>query len=1062
MLRRRLTIALGLLVVIAFGSIQGFDISLAQGAKENTTEYGILEGWDLFKDTIRDFSLAYPNDWEAAHSAIGTASDPLYVIRDEYRFEGSDGEGFHIMTFLLPKDQPLRVWFEEHKFPEPEVEAPEKENAIIGGIPAFVLVVPETKNSQPAFWALWVYKDYVFWLEGSLETETFTKVLESLRFEGVENAFSLPKQVQGYWGVATNCYDVSDRCCDVDDVGNPYPCCYCCCKNPCSLPSDTLWARCDSTGRGEGSNACCSSSIYRGCQCGNCVWWASYMRQDTGGTRSYSWGSPDSWVSRARYYGFSVGLSPKVGSIAVNAGHVAYVRKAFADGSFEVSEMNACTETSSATCKRIETYSRSSGAWFFNGAQFIYPPLELTSSLTVPSYIDSSSGSVTIEARVRNRSGVAVGKGGSSLLWQLRVTDPYGVVHHWSAPACYKGFDPGSPNDGGKTFRLTFLKSDYSDILCQANGPYQIEGLEYYESISGKWPEPDEYIPVMNPNNYQNRVCLNACCASGSSSILGVSSQGCPDYCGGALPPTPTTHPIATPTPTKTPPPPAPPSGSIAVTVFENNKCGDGPYDGPHVGMYQCYNLAYGAISRSFRLQTNRPVYIRFYTRSNCSTADRQWGGTFSSSGCYQLGSEVTDNTKVLSFIIEDPPATATFTPTSKPLGTAPPTRTPTSKATATIGPNQKGFEGFVYRKDKATGIAGVSLSLHYYLPAQNRWVGAGGTQTDASGHFLLRTQHTATLFLVTVLEIPSWARYGGVIIHHQYASRADERAILWTLPSESTVGYFGSDFFLVGHPKVSTPTPTRTSTVTPTATKTVTPTATSLVCESSVVHFLDWPPDQSQLSSPVTFSGWAIDTSASAGTGITAVRIVLNLSFPQVANYGQERPDIAQGWGEHYRYSGYQYTVDLNPGTYSVLVQAVDHCGRIYTTKPRTFSVVANNEATSTPTSTVGVLHYVDNPQEGGTYGSPVYFSGWSVMRDGASVEKIEFYLDLPRGQVGKYGEVTPNQYRADLPEPYKNSGWTFRFDPAWVNAGTHSVYVYVVDQGEVLAMTKRTFVTY
>lgn len=262
-----------------------------------------------------------------------------------------------------------------------------------------------------------------------------------------------------------------------------------------------------------------------------------------------------------------------------------------------------------------------------------------------------------------------------------------------------------------------------------------------------------------------------------------------------------------------------------------------------------------------------------------------------------------------------------------------------------------------------------------------------------------------------------------------------------------------------------STRTWTPTSTMTPHPTPTATPTATNASCQTRVIHFLDWPPSQGKMLSPITFSGWAIDTAAPTGTGISGVQITLsNFPLTREANYGLNRPDIAQGWGERYRYSGYQYQISLSPGPYSVLVQAVDRCGQVHTIS-RWFQIVGNvptPTATATPTPTSGprILHYVDSPQEGVTYTAPFNFAGWTAMIGGGRVDKIEFYMDFPRGWVAKYGEVTPNQYRADLPIPYRNSGWTFRFDPARVYNGWHEVYVYAYDSRYgYLGVIKRTF---
>jgi surface antigen len=70
---------------------------------------------------------------------------------------------------------------------------------------------------------------------------------------------------------------------------------------------------------------------------GNCTWWAAYKRPDVQGKIG---GNAGTWYQSAINNGFDVGPDPKVDSIAVFSGHVAYVESKNSDGSFYVSEMD--------------------------------------------------------------------------------------------------------------------------------------------------------------------------------------------------------------------------------------------------------------------------------------------------------------------------------------------------------------------------------------------------------------------------------------------------------------------------------------------------------------------------------------------------------------------------------------------------------------------------------------------------------------------------------------------------------------------------------------------------
>lgn len=73
---------------------------------------------------------------------------------------------------------------------------------------------------------------------------------------------------------------------------------------------------------------------------GNCTWWAAYKRPDIASAITGSGWNGGQWSDKLRNLSFMVGAEPEDGAIAEFEGHVAYVEKAHADGSFDVSEMD--------------------------------------------------------------------------------------------------------------------------------------------------------------------------------------------------------------------------------------------------------------------------------------------------------------------------------------------------------------------------------------------------------------------------------------------------------------------------------------------------------------------------------------------------------------------------------------------------------------------------------------------------------------------------------------------------------------------------------------------------
>lgn len=87
-----------------------------------------------------------------------------------------------------------------------------------------------------------------------------------------------------------------------------------------------------------------SSTSYFVCtSVGNCTWWAAHKRRDLAAQISGSGWSGGLWYDQFKSLKFSVGSEPKPWAIVEfsKPGHVAYVEKVHADGSFDVSEMDA-------------------------------------------------------------------------------------------------------------------------------------------------------------------------------------------------------------------------------------------------------------------------------------------------------------------------------------------------------------------------------------------------------------------------------------------------------------------------------------------------------------------------------------------------------------------------------------------------------------------------------------------------------------------------------------------------------------------------------------------------
>ncbi len=67
-------------------------------------------------------------------------------------------------------------------------------------------------------------------------------------------------------------------------------------------------------------------------------------------------------------------------------------------------------------------------------------PLMLESDVTVSDFVDASSTTLTVRARIKNTCSESIGLAPYSLRWRLKVRYPSSQEAYWSAPACFLGF----------------------------------------------------------------------------------------------------------------------------------------------------------------------------------------------------------------------------------------------------------------------------------------------------------------------------------------------------------------------------------------------------------------------------------------------------------------------------------------------------------------------------------------------------------------------------------------------------------------------------------------------
>jgi hypothetical protein len=150
----------------------------------------------------------------------------------------------------------------------------------------------------------------------------------------------------------------------------------------------------------------------------------------------------------------------------------------------------------------------------------------------------------------------------------------------------------------------------------------------------------------------------------------------------------------------------------------------------------------------------------------------------------------------------------------------------------------------------------------------------------------------------------------------------------------------------------------------------------------------VDQPAQGGVVAQPFVLTGWALDTSATTGTGISTLHVWAYPNpgsnappqFLGVPAFG-DRPDVGAAFGSQFTPSGYGMIVNgLAPGPYQFLIFG-------WVASQNTFGIVKSLNVTIAS----GTRMWIDLPANGSTVGRPFHLAGWAVDTSSASGTGID-----------------------------------------------------------------------
>jgi hypothetical protein len=189
-----------------------------------------------------------------------------------------------------------------------------------------------------------------------------------------------------------------------------------------------------------------------------------------------------------------------------------------------------------------------------------------------------------------------------------------------------------------------------------------------------------------------------------------------------------------------------------------------------------------------------------------------------------------------------------------------------------------------------------------------------------------------------------------------------------------------------------------------------------SITVASSLRMAVDTPVPGASVPGSFGVAGWALDGSATSGSGIDAVHVWAYPSsgappiFAGAATIGHARPDVAAAFGAQFDNSGYALDVrNLPAGSYALIVYA----------RQASSGSFAAERAVSVTVTAPRPLIFIDVPAADAIVGTSVRVAGWAIEAGAASgtgVDAVHVWAYPSAGGapllvgVASYGAARPD----------------------------------------------------
>jgi hypothetical protein len=210
----------------------------------------------------------------------------------------------------------------------------------------------------------------------------------------------------------------------------------------------------------------------------------------------------------------------------------------------------------------------------------------------------------------------------------------------------------------------------------------------------------------------------------------------------------------------------------------------------------------------------------------------------------------------------------------------------------------------------------------------------------------------------------------------------------------------------------------------------------------------IDMPAPGAAVSGTLTVAGWAIDNTATMGTAIGSLHVLVDGTAVGTATYGVNRPDVCAAYPGRPGCPnvGFSYslnTATLTPGSHTITVTATDSAS-----PPDTGS--SSVTVTVTAPAVIPTVH-IDMPAPGAAVSGTVTVAGWTIDNAATVGTAISGVQALVDGTV--VGNATYGVSRPDVCAAYPgragcpNVGFSYSLNTAALTAGSHTITVTAAD---------------